>query len=320
MRFTRSTFVCALTLTWLTTARLAHAQADEVTAAAQFNLGLAEMEAGRYEAACPALAESYRLDPKAGALFTLAECEAKWGRVASATAHYDDYVNKLARMTPQQRAVQAERERITMKQLEVLRPQVPHLTLALPVQASPTNLVIKRNGVVVGAPSLGVALPIDPGEHVIVVERADGGDTERTEVKVTIALGEHKRIELEVPRERVRPPTRAASTPSASTSEGSRKTLAFFAFGAAGVATIAGGITGALVIQKKSVIDEHCVGLACDAEGLSAANDASTLGAISTVSFIVAGVALAAGVVLLVTTPSKTRPTPTAATLTTAFW
>jgi len=42
------------------------------------------MEAGNYAAGCPALAESQRLDPRAGTLFTLSQCEVQWGRVATA--------------------------------------------------------------------------------------------------------------------------------------------------------------------------------------------------------------------------------------------
>jgi hypothetical protein len=59
-------------------------------AAAQFERGLAAMNGGRYEVACPALAESVRLEPRPGAIFTLAECEAQWGHHASADAHYAD--------------------------------------------------------------------------------------------------------------------------------------------------------------------------------------------------------------------------------------
>ena len=63
---------------------------DLAAAEALFSKGLADMEAGRYDAACPAIGESYRLDPRGGTLFTLAECEAKAGKIATAVARYDD--------------------------------------------------------------------------------------------------------------------------------------------------------------------------------------------------------------------------------------
>src|SRR5690242_9942096 len=83
---------------------------DEVTAAAQFDRGLAEMKAGHYDIACPALAESQRLDPRPGTLFTLAECESRAGRIATAVAHYEDYLARFAKMTPDQKRGQHGRE------------------------------------------------------------------------------------------------------------------------------------------------------------------------------------------------------------------
>ena len=56
---------------------------DESPAETLFNQGLEAMEAGNYEKGCPAIAESQRLDPRPGTVFTLAECEAKRGRIAS---------------------------------------------------------------------------------------------------------------------------------------------------------------------------------------------------------------------------------------------
>jgi len=55
---------------------------DSAASEALFNKGVGDMEAGNYQSACPALAESNRLDPRAGTLFALAECEAKIGTPA----------------------------------------------------------------------------------------------------------------------------------------------------------------------------------------------------------------------------------------------
>jgi hypothetical protein len=62
---------------------------DVATAEALFNRGFADMDAGRYETGCKAIAASQRLDPRAGTLFTLAVCEAQWGKIATAASHYD---------------------------------------------------------------------------------------------------------------------------------------------------------------------------------------------------------------------------------------
>ena len=64
------------------------------------------MLAGRYDTGCPELAESYRLDPAPGTLFTLAECERKGGNIATALARYDDYLQLFNRMSPDEQAHQ----------------------------------------------------------------------------------------------------------------------------------------------------------------------------------------------------------------------
>jgi hypothetical protein len=53
---------------------------DAAAAGALFDKGVADMQAGHYSSGCPAIEESQELDPHPGTLFTLAECQAKWGR------------------------------------------------------------------------------------------------------------------------------------------------------------------------------------------------------------------------------------------------
>src|SRR5262245_36397156 len=89
------------------------ALAQEAGAAdALYERGLADMKDGRYETGCPALAESYRMEPKPGALFTLATCESRWGRLATAVAHYDEYLRLFARLSPQEQAKQRGRDQV----------------------------------------------------------------------------------------------------------------------------------------------------------------------------------------------------------------
>src|SRR5260221_14760041 len=85
----------------------ANALAQDVsTAKAMFDKGVQDMEAGKFDSGCPALQESYRLDPRPGTLFTLAECFAKGGKTASAVARYEDYLNVFSRMTPEEQGKQ----------------------------------------------------------------------------------------------------------------------------------------------------------------------------------------------------------------------
>ena len=106
----RSIFALNALAVWMTTPSPARAQ-DVATAEALFNKGMSEMNAGRYPTACPAIEESYRLDPRPGTLFTLAECAAKAGRVATAVSRYEDYLQLFARLAPKDQAKQMGREK-----------------------------------------------------------------------------------------------------------------------------------------------------------------------------------------------------------------
>src|SRR5262249_667778 len=118
------TFGVALAIGLSSLAAPAGAQ-DVAAAKALFSQGLAEMEAGHSEKGCPAIEESYRLDPRPGTLFTLAECENKRGRIATAVARYEDYLALVSRMPPAQQARQSVRVKIAKNQKATLGPQVP---------------------------------------------------------------------------------------------------------------------------------------------------------------------------------------------------
>jgi tetratricopeptide (TPR) repeat protein len=169
-------------------------QAQAADPQALFDKGVADMEAGRFETACPAIEESYTLDPRPGTLFTLAECESKRGRIATALRHYDDYLAAYGALNRDQRAKQGDRERICRAQQEALAAKVPELTLVLPPNAPP-GTEVTRDGVLLDKLDLGIPKRVDPGEHVIVT-RAPGHPP--STARTTLAIGERKGIALVV--------------------------------------------------------------------------------------------------------------------------
>ncbi|HZO12365.1 MAG TPA: hypothetical protein VFB62_03880, partial [Polyangiaceae bacterium] len=86
------------------------------TADKLFEEGLDDMRAGRYDTGCPKLAESYRQDPLPGAVFTLAECEWRWGKIKSAVTHYKDYLTAYDDMPLKEKAEQKKRAAVAKQQ------------------------------------------------------------------------------------------------------------------------------------------------------------------------------------------------------------
>ncbi len=290
MRFL--TLAVVSTIAFASTAVSAQGADAEAIAAAQFDRGLAAMTAGELDDACPALAESYRLAPKPGALFTLAECEAKWGRVASADRHYAEYLAWFSRMTPEERRLQIGREKISEQAREDLKPLLPRLTVHVSTPLPP-NAVVKRDGVVLGVPSLDVPLPVDPGVHVVVLELPDGRTTQQA---VTIQRGTSEQLTLDLPV--VEP---APAEPKVDATSPKPLLVRVAPYAAAGVGVLGIGIGtsfGLVAMSRTSTIAEHCQGNVCDREGVAAADSAQTAAAVSTVGFCVGIVGLAAGAVM----------------------
>jgi len=277
----------------------------------QFDYGLAEMQAGRYASGCPALAESYRIDPHPGVLFTLAECENKWGKIASAVTHYEAYLDVFAHMAGEERARQRGRDRIATAQRDRLRLQVPQLAIALPASA-PVGTTITRDGAPLGTPSLGAALPVDPGEHVVIATTPDGV---AHEAHVTLAPAQHESfvVDLSAPPP-VSAPVAPAPLPGAPPPPRGPSSWTWVA-GGVGLAGVAvGAVAGILVLGDKSTIDAECpTESSCSQKGLNAASQSRTLGLVSDVGFAAGGVGLAAAAVLLLATPSRAvQPVATA--------
>ncbi|WP_437731238.1 hypothetical protein [Sorangium sp. So ce1335] len=308
----------------------ASAQPDAVALAESlFNRGLADMLAGRHETGCPALAESHRLDPRPGRLFTLAECEAQWGHIATAVARYNDFLALYSRMSEAEKLQQRERHRVALEQRDALAPLVPQLTLSLPSDAPP-GTVVQRDGITLQQPSLGIALPVNPGEHVVTT-KAPGGPVH--EVRFTIDRSESRTIALEVklpageppsvkpqpPGERVvAPPWVGGARPAAAppdTGPSGRRIATYVAGGLAASALIFGSVTGWMALNESDLADEACKddperpGVAtCSAVGKAAGDRAKDLGLASTIGFGAGGVLAGAAVLLLLTEPPPPRP------------
>jgi hypothetical protein len=301
---------------------------DVAPAEVLFTRGMAHMDAGRYEAGCKLIAESQRLDPRPGTLFTLAVCEMQWGRIATAAAHYADYLSLYDHLTPEQKARQKTRPKEAKAQRDALLPLVPELTVVLPPGA-PTGTVVKRNGAVVADAALGIGLPVDPGEHVVTTQ-APGGPV--GEQRITLGKGEKKQLTLEVkltPEASTQPaktepvkaqPVKVEPQPPKAPEGSDGRRIAMYVVGGVGVAgLVLGGVMGGLTLGKKGTIADHCgskVGskdaTACDPTGLDAASSGKTLALVSTIGFGVGLAGIGTAAVLLLTEPKRAKPADTA--------
>lgn len=289
----------------------AHAESADSTARTAavdlFDAAQALIKKGRFEEACPKLAESYRLDPQLGALLHLADCYEKTGRIASANASFKDAVELAERRGDPRGQLAAERA-------SALEPRLSRLRID--VKGKVPGLEVRRDGLLLAEGSWGLAISVDPGEHTIV---ASAPGYEGFERKVKVA-GEKKSETIEIPLLRKLP---EKSEPAGSSTGadpgrvdigtdnpgGTQRALGWIA-GGVGVAGIAVGVV--FTVQKSSKLDERAnvcpSGIGCPEGSKLRVDDltgqARSAQTIATIGFIGGGVALAAGAALLLTAPS----------------
>jgi hypothetical protein len=271
---------------------------DAATAQVLFDDAKRLMLANNFGEACPKFLASQRLDPKVGTVLNLADCYEKNGQTASAWARF------IEGKTMAERAGQTEREAFARDRAAALAKKLSKLTVVLSADArSIAGLQVKRDDVPIDPAAIGIAAPIDPGSHVIEAT-APGRQGWSTKIDI---VGEAAQQTVEVPGlPESKKDAPAPTTTSSSSSEMPTQRKIAIAAGGVGVAGVAvGSVVGLLAILKWSDAKDGCDATGCEGASVSQGDSARSLGNISTISFIVGGVGLAAAAVLWFTAPNK---------------
>jgi len=251
---------------------------DAASAETLFGQALEAMDKERFAEACAKLEESLRLDPAVGTLLNLATCEDKLGKIASAWGHLRHALDLLA-------ANDARRAFAEEKAKDLGR-RLPQLAVKI-VPAMPAGARAVRDGTELGAASLGVLFPVDPGKHEVVWIGRNG--ERRATTTVELVEAESRVIVLDL-GEGVVPAPR----------EGGRRILPLVTGGASIAALTLGIATGIVALDRNATMNDHCnADRVCDPVGLDASSGRAFAN-VSTISFIAAGVLLAATAYFLV--------------------
>ena len=290
--------VCAIgvaALLWQATALAAPPASDKdpATAREQLKLGYQLAQDGKCAEAIPHLAESLRLDPRAITLINLADCEEKTGKLSDAMVHWAD-----ARARASADGQKPIEEEATARG-QALEAKVPKLTITL-AKTAPPDAVVERDGTPLGAPSLGVALPLDPGAHTITVKAHGHADAKQD---ITLKEGEKQSLEVDVGPASgpVGPVAPLPSPPENEKKGGGMSPLVPIGFGVGIVGVAVGTITGIIALGKGSDADKcpesggkhRCV----DQKTVDDIESGKTMGTVSTIAFIAGGVGVGVGVV-----------------------
>jgi serine/threonine-protein kinase len=330
-RAASAVLACALVL--LPAQRLsAQGSADDKAAAeALFDQGIAHMREGKLEQACGELERSQSLERGIGTMLYLAECYEKLGRNASAWALFREAASVAAAQG------EAERARVGAQRADRLAPTLSRLTLQVPAENKIDGFELTRNGQPVRAATWAVAVPVDPGQHVLAASAPGRLSWSQT---VTVRPG-GERLELQVPALAVDPNAAAASAatpmvapppaepappladavaPPAATTTSRwpvQRTIALIVGGVGVVGLGIGGYFGARAISKNGEAEDLATDTRCpeddgktcgDPRPVELTEQASDAAALSTVFMIGGGVLAATGIVLFVTASEDAAP------------
>jgi hypothetical protein len=166
------------------------------------------------------------------------------------------------------------------------------------------EVAITIDGRPIASPS-DVAERFDPGPHLVRVSAPGYVPFERT---VTLPA----RGGVNVIPAALLPVTAAAAEPTAAAEphpqdarrpEPGSRVPAYVAFGVGGVGVILGAITGVLSLSKVSDLRQSCPGNQCSPAEQGSISSAQSFGTVSTVGFVLGGLGVATGTVLLFVRP-----------------
>ncbi len=279
--------------------------------------GRKAFDGGDYEKAVDFMRRAYALIAAPTLSVLEARALEKLGRLVEASEAYMRAVRaKVDEKSSKQFRAAVESAR---GEVAALRPRIPKVTVLLEGPgADHPDLVVKFDDKPIKSALVGVSMSVDPGKHRISAATPDG---EGARAEVTLAEGKSERIVLTlVPG--AAPVTRAAptisTTDSSPTTVGDRgvkkgKTQRILAYTSLGVGAAGLGVGLATALMANNKLDsakKACPERRC-ALGSQAEDDFNsfeTLRTVSTASYIVGFVGVAAGVTLWLTAPSGEGP------------
>lgn len=309
---------------------------------AEFDAGRDALKQGDLQTALAHFRKSLALNRSSGTLLNLASCEEKIGMFASAWRHYGEALILLPEKD--------SRAKLARERMQDIQPRIPSIRVQLePGHAA--DVTVSFDEKPLSAAELGAHVQADPGAHVVTIS-APGHVERRHELmlkagerQTIIVPPLAPRVEPPAPAATptvtatatVAPAPTPAPSPApslvptsglASSATATRATgpapdgggplriAGYAALGLGGVAAVVGAVTGGLSLSKKQELESACPGTGqrtCDPALQSTHTSGESLAHASTATFIVAGVALAAGATFVIATLGKPATPPSTA-------
>ncbi|AKT43112.1 hypothetical protein [Chondromyces crocatus] len=246
--------------------------------------GFELFEAGDYEGAIGQFQQAEENFHAPTHWLLIARSQAKLGRLLEAEKSYKlVLVDELDRSAPKAFTAAQDSAREELASLRSRIPEVSVDVLGIPEGATAEVFL---DGTRLDAGPRGSRARVDPGSHQVRVTAPTMAPVERD---IEVAEGADQRVLVELQPARYS----AGVIPGA------------IAIGLGAVGLGLGTVTGAMSLSRVGDLDQSCPSKRCSPAEKSIADEARTLGTVSTIGFVAGGVLAAAGVTLLVLRPGS---------------
>ena len=276
-------------------------------ARAQFHQGLALETAGDWAGALAVFQQVALVKLTPQVRFHIGLCEEHLGQLAAALGDYE-----LAAHEADEAKVAEVSAQVASRRDE-LKARIPQITITRGSGGEYAS--VSLDGVTLGASSIGVKLPVDPGPH-----RVEALASGYKSFLATIDIGEKEAKMVEITLERVPSPTpKPDMAPTPGPTEGAdvepaRTNVLPFVVGGAGVVSLGAGVMFLLLRQSAiNTLDAECTlppGHQCPAGAEATYDRGKTYNLLANVTIGVGVAAIGAGTVLFLT---QKKPKSTAA-------
>jgi serine/threonine-protein kinase len=274
-----------------------------IAAEALFEEGTKLMAEGRYQKACAKFEASQALDAGIGTLLFLGDCYEQSGRSASAWATFRE-AESLAHASGQ-----SDRAQVASARARALERRLSSLSIVVPREHHFSGLTVTLEGQPIPPASYDQYLPIDPGQHRIVVSAPGHRSFEKT---LTVAGDAPERYRMVVPL------LKPIDSEHEQTHGSTLRTAGLVSAGAGVLTMGAGAVLGVIAARKNDQSLDECPEQPdrCTPRGVALREDAQRYADWSTVGFAAGGGLIVTGVVLYIAAPSSApKEKPTAAKL-----
>ena len=273
------------------------------TAVTLANRGHEELQAGNLDKAIRLLTEAERLAHSPVIVRYLAQAHRRKGHLTVARQLLRDLLAEALPKDAPLAFIEARAEaRIELTELEDEMPTV-RVTVTGPNAA---RAVVRLDGAPLAPSELRKELLIDPGQHSVSAQPAE---CEGSISDFSVALSEDKQISLQVEEraeQAIPPPIAAAPAP---VTLSPAQLGGAIAFGIGGAALVAGAGTLSAYLARRDALADRCPDDLCPVGLRDEVGAVETLGTVSLVSMIGAGVAGGAGALLWFLSPdTPTQP------------